>query len=170
MTPASKPSHAGPLRGCLPLAVAILIILAVVAIGTIFYARQIDIGPIDDEPLQELSFVTEYDAHIAKADRTDDSGAPLGDVLAILRRDRENYHTHHIRQQGDTDHARTPVDTFATDEMRAQLSSAELSIPDALRAQLPTRDTNVRVLVHRRAHDARLLVAVSASVDGAGKL
>lgn len=161
MMPEQEPSRAGTPRGCLPFVVAGLVVLAVLAIGTIFLARQITIGPFDEEPREEIYFITEYHAFIAKEDRVDNRGEPLTDVLAILRRDRENYHLHMIRQQGDTEDLRLDAGAFATEEKRAELSRAELSIPDMLKARMLTGDMRVRVLLHSRARDPRLLVAVS---------
>ena len=164
-----EPSRAGTPRGCLPFVLAGLVVLAAIAVGTIFLARQIKIGPFDEEPQEEIYFITEYHAYVAEADRTDAHGEPLSDVLAILRRDRENYHAPKIRQQGDTEELRLNIGAFATEEQRAELSRAELSIPDALKAQLLTRDMRVRVLVHSRARDSRLLAAVSIPrADGGG--
>ena len=166
MMPEAEPSRAGTPRGCLPFVLAGLVVLAAFAIGTIFLARQIEIGPFDEEPQEEVYFITEYHAYIARVDRTDAHGAPLSDILAILRRDRENYHAHKIGQQGDTEDVRLNIGAFATEEKLAELSRAEMSIPDALKARMLAGDVQVRVLVHSRARDSRLLVAVSEPPTG----
>lgn len=155
--------------GFAPFVLASGLALAAIAFGLIIAARQIEIGPFDEEPSEMVDLVTEYDASVTKADRTDERGTPLGNVLAILKRERENYYRSNYRQAGDRETASPDIRAFATEDKRAELLRAELSIPDALKAQLLVKDMRVHVLVHRRARNSRLLVAVSAPAGESGK-
>ena len=165
--PDKEPSRAGTQRGWPPFVWAAVFALAVFAAGTIFVAQQITIGPFDEEGSPgDIRFATEYRAFIVPADRTDDRGAPLTDVLAILKRDRENYHQFQVRQSGDTaDVSSAGGNYFAHEMSRADIASAELSIPNALKDRLLVHDTNIHVLVHERNLGPRLLISVSAAPD-----
>ncbi len=139
-----------------------LVVLTLLAAGMIFFGRQIEIGPFDEEGESDVVFVTEYFASLTAEDRTDSAGNALVETLAILRRDRENLHQPPPDPSGSTPDTRSSEDSyFATASRRVQLGDAILSIPEDLEDRLLTEDVDVRVLVHSRAGDARLLVGVS---------
>ena len=145
----------------MPFLLVAAVLLLMLVIGTIIAGRQISIGPFDEEPPNDAKYVAEYRATLAAPDRTDEIGRPITDVLDMLRRDRDNVYANAIRQRGDGDDSVAARKFFARAANRAALSSAELSIPDALRTRVMAGQAEVRVLIHRRDRDGRLLVAVS---------
>lgn len=155
----------GPPKGWQPFAWAAIAISALLLVAYILVARSLALfhEPFDVEEVA-ISYVTEYDAFIADEDRLDAKGKPLIDQLAILQRDRENFHTRAIRQHGDTaDRDTEGVSFFASarnrDEIGRGTFSVALPVDTPTQHQMTAAGTSLHVRVHRR--DGRLVLSVS---------
>jgi hypothetical protein len=144
---------------------AAMIIIALLTVAYIFFARSLTLfhEPFDVEEAN-ISYVTAYDAFIAAEDQFDANGAPLTEPLAILRRDRENFHGRNIRQAGDTvDRDDAGASYFASARHRDEIGQATLSV--ALPVDTPTQDqmTSIGTLLHIEVHkrDGKLVLSVS---------
>lgn len=155
----------GPPRGWRPFVWVAMVITALLVAAYIFSARSLTLfhEPFDGEEVN-ISYVTAYDAFIAADDQISADGKQLTEPLAILRRDRENFHGSDIRQAGDTaDRDNDGVSYFASarhrDEIGGGVFSVALPVDTPTQAQMTSIGTLLHIEVNRR--DGRLILSVS---------